>query len=66
MTKVEMEKLIEIIRDFAFDIEIETTCVLVDEDKRKPLSKIRKDCEAILDYVAELEKVGRVNNNETY
>ena len=55
--KVEMTKLIGIIQDLAADVEQDATNFLVYKDKKFYLSEIRDGCEAILGYVAELEKM---------
>ena len=54
---VEMTKLIGIIQDLAADVEQDATNFLVYKDKKMSLSEIRDGCEAILGYVAELEKM---------
>ena len=55
--KVEMTKIIGIIQDLAADVEQDATNFLVYKDKKMSLSEIRDGCEAILGYVAELEKM---------
>ena len=54
---VEMTKIIGIIQDLAADVEQDATNFLVYKDKKMYLSEIRDGCEAILCYVAELEKM---------
>lgn len=54
---VEMTKMIGIIQDLAADVEQDATNFLVYKDKKMSLSEIRDGCEAILGYVAELEKM---------
>ena len=53
----EMTKTIGIIQDLAADVEQDATNFLVYKDKKMSLSEIRDGCEAILGYVAELEKM---------
>ena len=54
---VEMTKIIGIIQDLAADVEQDATNFLAYKDKKMSLSEIRDGCEAILGYVAELEKM---------
>ena len=54
---VEMTKIIGIIQDLAADVGQDATHFLVYKDKKMFLSEIRDGCEAILGYVAELEKM---------
>ena len=54
---VEMTKIIGIIQDLSADVEQDCTNFLVYKDKKLYLSEIRDGCEAILGYVAELEKM---------
>ena len=54
---VEMTKIIGIIQDLAEDVSQDATNFLSYKDKKMSLSEIRDGCEAILGYVAELEKM---------
>lgn len=54
---VEITKLIGIIQDLAEDVKQDATHFLVYKDKKMSLSEIRDGCEAILGYVAELDKM---------
>ena len=55
--RVEIAKMIGIIQDLAKDIGQDATSVLVYKDKKMHLAEIKDGAEAILGYVAELEKI---------
>lgn len=53
----EIARLVGVIQDLAKDIEQDATSVLVYKDKKMHLAEIKDGAEAILGYVAELEKM---------
>ena len=54
---VEITRVVGVIQDLAKDIVQDATSILVYKDKRMHLAEVKDGAEAILSYVAELEKM---------